>query len=40
MPCDPTILKQVPLCALLDDDEAAVPAAHVELKRSRELATR
>src|SRR5438045_366662 len=32
MPCDPTILKQVPLFALLDDDETAVLAAHVEVK--------
>jgi CRP/FNR family transcriptional regulator, cyclic AMP receptor protein len=33
MACDPNILRQVPLFALLDDDEAAVLAAHVELKR-------
>src|SRR6185295_158278 len=32
MACDPNILRQVPLCALLDDDETAVLAAHVELK--------
>ena len=32
MPCDPAILKQVPLFALLDDDEAAVLASQVELK--------
>src|SRR5881397_1385025 len=33
MPCDPQILKQVPLFALLDDDETAVLAAHVEVKQ-------
>ncbi len=33
MPCDAAILKQVPLFALLDDDEAAVLAGHVEVKR-------
>ena len=33
MPCDPQILKQVSLFALLDDDETAVLAAQVELKR-------
>src|SRR5882724_4648326 len=33
MGCDPKILKQVPLFALLDDDEAAVLAGQVELKR-------
>jgi CRP/FNR family cyclic AMP-dependent transcriptional regulator len=33
MPCDPEVLKQVPLFALLDDDEAAVLAAQVELKK-------
>jgi CRP/FNR family transcriptional regulator, cyclic AMP receptor protein len=33
MPCDPQILKQVPLFAGLDDDEAAVLAAQVELKK-------
>ena len=33
MPCDPKILKQVSLFALLDDDETAVLAAQVELKR-------
>ncbi|MEQ1885779.1 MAG: DUF1003 domain-containing protein [Bryobacteraceae bacterium] len=33
MPCDPDVLKQVPLFALLDDDELAVLAAQVELKR-------
>src|ERR1700749_2175281 len=32
MPCDPEILKTVPLFALLDDDEAAVLAAQVEVK--------
>jgi CRP/FNR family cyclic AMP-dependent transcriptional regulator len=32
MACDPSILRQVPLFALLDDDETAVLAAHVELK--------
>jgi hypothetical protein len=29
MPCDPEMLKSVPLIVLLDDDEAAVLAAHV-----------
>ena len=33
MPCDPTELKHVPLFALLDDDEIAVLAAQVELKK-------
>ncbi len=33
MPCTPEALKQVPLFALLDDDEAAVLAAQVELKK-------
>src|SRR5437870_739750 len=32
MACDPTLLKQVPLFALLDDDECAVLAASVEVK--------
>jgi uncharacterized membrane protein len=32
MPCDPEILKQVPLFALLDAEELAVLAAQVELK--------
>ncbi len=32
MPCDPAILKKVPLFALLDDDETAVLAGQVELK--------
>jgi uncharacterized membrane protein len=32
MPCDPEVLKTVPLFALLDDDEAAVLAAQVEMK--------
>jgi uncharacterized membrane protein len=32
MPCDTEVLKQVPLFALLDDDELAVLAAQVELK--------
>ena len=32
MPCDPAILKQVPLFALLDADEAAVLAEQVEMK--------
>ncbi|MGH9523834.1 MAG: DUF1003 domain-containing protein, partial [Terriglobales bacterium] len=32
MPCDPAMLKQVPLFALLDDDEAAVLAEQVEMK--------
>jgi CRP/FNR family transcriptional regulator, cyclic AMP receptor protein len=33
MACDPTILRQVPLFALLDDDETAVLAGQVEIKR-------
>ena len=33
MACDPTTLRQVPLFALLDDDELAVLAGQVELKR-------
>ena len=33
MTCDPTTLKQVPLFALLDDDETAVLAGQVELKK-------
>jgi CRP-like cAMP-binding protein len=33
MPCDPDILKHIPLFALLDDDEAAVLASQVELKQ-------
>jgi CRP/FNR family transcriptional regulator, cyclic AMP receptor protein len=33
MPCEPNILKQVPLFALLDEDETAVLAGQVELKR-------
>lgn len=32
MPCNPEVLKQVPLFSLLDDDETAVLAAQVELK--------
>jgi len=32
MACEPTILRQVPLFALLDDEEAAVLAGQVELK--------
>ncbi len=32
MPCDPAVLKQVPLFSRLDDDEAAVLASQVELK--------
>lgn len=32
MPCSPDLLKQVPLFALLDDDEIAVLATHVEEK--------
>jgi CRP/FNR family cyclic AMP-dependent transcriptional regulator len=33
MACNPAALKQIPLFALLDDDELAVLAAQVELKR-------
>ena len=32
MPCDPKIFREVPLFALLDDDEAAVLAEQVELR--------
>ena len=32
MPCNPEVLKQVPLFALLDDDETAVLAGQVELR--------
>jgi CRP/FNR family cyclic AMP-dependent transcriptional regulator len=33
MPCRPDQLRHVPLFALLDDDEAAILAAHVEVKQ-------
>jgi CRP/FNR family transcriptional regulator, cyclic AMP receptor protein len=33
MPCSPHVLKQVPLFALLDDDETAVLASQVEVKK-------
>ena len=33
MICNPDILRSVPLFALLDDDETAVLAAQVEIKR-------
>src|SRR5882757_1734769 len=33
MACNPEVLKQVPLFALLDDEETAVLAAQVELKK-------
>ena len=33
MPCNPDVLKEVPLFALLDEDELAVLAAQVELKK-------
>jgi uncharacterized membrane protein len=33
MACDPEVLKQVPLFSLLDDDETAVLAGQVELKK-------
>ena len=33
MACDPQVLKQVPLFALLDDEETGVLAAQVELKQ-------
>ena len=33
MPCDPDELRHVPLFELLDDDEAAVLAAQVEIRR-------
>src|SRR4051794_39847575 len=32
MPCDPDVLKNVPLFALLDEDELAVLASQVELR--------
>jgi len=32
MPCSPEVLREVPLFALLDDDEMAVLAAHVEVR--------
>ena len=32
MPCDPAILRQVPLFALLDDDEACVLAGEVQVR--------
>jgi CRP/FNR family cyclic AMP-dependent transcriptional regulator len=32
MPCDPKILRQVPLFALLDDDETSVLAGQVEVR--------
>jgi CRP/FNR family cyclic AMP-dependent transcriptional regulator len=32
MPCNPELLRSVPLFALLDDDETAVLASQVELK--------
>src|SRR5487761_1003227 len=32
MACNPTVLRQVPLFALLDDEETAVLASQVELK--------
>jgi len=33
MPCNPDVLRQVPLFALLDDEEAAVLAGQVEIKQ-------
>src|SRR5678816_1557822 len=33
MPCNPDVLRGVPLFALLDDEEAAVLAGQVEMKR-------
>jgi len=33
MPCNPEILRQVPLFALLDDEEAAVLSGQVEVKQ-------
>src|ERR1051326_6534576 len=33
MPCEPELLRQVPLFALLDDEETAVLAAQVEFKK-------
>ena len=35
MACNPEVLKDVPLFALLDEDEKGVLAAQVELKRFR-----
>ena len=33
MACNPEVLKNVPLFALLDEDEIAVLAAQVEIKK-------
>ena len=33
MTCNPEVLRHVPLFALLDEDEAAVLAGQVELKK-------
>ena len=33
MPCNPSILREVPLFALLDEDETAVLAKEVEVKQ-------
>ncbi len=33
VPCDPSILRNIPLFALLDEEEAAVLASQVEVKR-------
>jgi CRP/FNR family cyclic AMP-dependent transcriptional regulator len=33
MPCNPEILRQVPLFALLDDEETAILASHVEVQQ-------
>lgn len=33
MPCDPSVLRNVPLFALLDDDETAVLAGQVEVRK-------
>lgn len=33
MPCNPELLKSIPLFALLDDDETAVLAVHVDQRR-------
>ena len=37
MPCDPSILRQVPLFALLDDEETCVLAGQVGISGSTKL---
>jgi hypothetical protein len=33
MPCDPTVFEDIPISSLLDADERAVLAEHVELRQ-------